>query len=151
AEAASGALDERRALVEADNANDQFAVIFHASRLILAQPQNPEWYKYRGFAHAELVQWDEARAVFGQAVHLSPDNVWCWYRHAIAYLGAGDQAGYHAVCSQMIQRFANDPEASQGCLYACAPDRLADTYVEQLVAMGKAAVAKSKAVDGIVL
>src|SRR5262249_1054255 len=59
-------------------------------------------------------------------------------------------AGYHEVCTRMIQRFANTPKATQDCLYACAPDRLADTYVEQLVAMGKAAVAVSPR-NGVVL
>jgi tetratricopeptide (TPR) repeat protein len=139
------AADARWALQEAVDAKDQSAVIFHAGRGILAQPQNPEWFVHRGSAHAELGQWDEARADFGQAAHLSPDKYWFWYCHAIAYLGAGDTAGYHAVCTRMIQRFANTPQATHDCLYACAPDRLADTYVEQLVAMGKAAVAESKA------
>jgi tetratricopeptide (TPR) repeat protein len=141
-------LSRRRALEEAVNAKDQSAVIFHAGRLILSQPHNPEWYSYRGSAHAELGQWDGARADFGQAAHLSPENVWFWYCHAIAYLGAGDAAGYHAVCTRMIQRFAHSPQATQSCLYACAPDRLAGANAEQLVAMGKAAVAESKAKVG---
>jgi WD40 repeat protein/tRNA A-37 threonylcarbamoyl transferase component Bud32 len=130
---------------EAVNAKAQSALFFHAGRGILAQPQEPQWYNYRGWAHAELGQWDEARADFGQAAHLSPDDVGFWYCHAVAYLGADDPAGYHAICTRMIQRFANTPQATEGCLYACAPDRLADTNVEQLVAMGKAAVAESKA------
>jgi WD40 repeat protein len=131
---------------EADNAKAQSVVIFHAGRGILAQPHNPAWYSSRGWAQAELGQWNEARADLGQAAHLSPEESRFWYHHAIAYLGAGDVAGYHAICTRMIQRFAHTPQATLDCLYACAPDRLADTTVEQLVAMGKAAVAESKVV-----
>jgi tetratricopeptide (TPR) repeat protein len=64
----------RRAQAEAVNAKAQSEVIFHAGRGILAQPQNSMWYRHRGWARAELGQWDEARADFAKAAQLSPDE-----------------------------------------------------------------------------
>jgi WD40 repeat protein/serine/threonine protein kinase len=108
-------------------------------RLRAAQRQvGPEWYDARGWSHAQLGHWGEARVDYAKAKQLSPDDSQLWYRHAIACLGAGDYAAYHDVCVQMLQRFADKPSVARLCIYACAPDSKAGDNSEQLLAIGQA-------------
>jgi WD40 repeat protein/serine/threonine protein kinase len=124
----------------AENNRAWFAEIFHASRGLAAQPQDAKWYNCRGWAYGYLGKWDELRADSAQAIHLSPEDSQLWYRHAIACLGAGDQAAYHDACARMLKHFVDKPAAALDCLYACAPDAKAAGNPEQLVAIGQAAL-----------
>src|SRR5262249_360553 len=123
-----------------DNNKEQFAEIFHAHQGIAAQPNEVEWYNYRGWAHGELGQWDQCRADHARAMELSPDQSKFWHRYAIAYLGAGDLAGYHTACARMLRHFAEKPWEATACLYACLPDPNPGEHAEQLVSMAEATV-----------
>jgi tetratricopeptide (TPR) repeat protein len=123
-----------------------FAVIFHTTPGIAAQPQEFKWYHYRGWSYAELRQWEYARADYAQAVQLRPGLGWLWHQHAIACLGSGDTAAYHSICVQMLEHFDRNPGADLNCLYACAPDPKAGNNPARLVALCRTAVEARKAI-----
>jgi WD40 repeat protein/serine/threonine protein kinase len=126
--------------VRADRDKAPFAVIFHTDRGIAAGARELKWYVYRAWGHAELGHWGAARADYAWMVKQSPDACWIWYRYAIAHLGAGDAAGYHATCARMLHQFKGNPGVGLQCLYACLPDPKAAGDPVQLVALGEAAV-----------
>ncbi|HLJ92290.1 MAG TPA: protein kinase, partial [Gemmataceae bacterium] len=130
---------------QADNDKAPFVGIFHATQSIRLRPEDDESYHYRGWWHAELGHWSEARADYVKTMERHPEDSWLWYRHAITFLGAGELAGYHGACVEMLRRFADKPEAALDCLYACTPDPQATAYADQLLKLGRAAVATQKA------
>ena len=98
------------------------------SQVLERNPNDPDTWTNRGRAYAELGQWDKAAADFGKAVTRGRDDVNGFRDHALACLGAGDMAGYKAVCTRMAKRFGKDRATAQIVCWTCglADGALAD-------------------------
>src|SRR5262249_2247232 len=93
-------------------------------------PKDPGILCNRGFALAELGQWEKSAADFEHATALKPDLPYAWYCLAMSQLRHGDRAGYRKVCSRMLKRFDQSAkaEAAFWTAWACvlAPDAVGD-------------------------
>jgi WD40 repeat protein len=99
-----------------------FAVVFHLSRLLDADPTNALDWGRRGYFHAVLGRWDQAAADHARAVELGADQAWVWHRHALVRLRSGDAASYRRVCAGMLERFGptKDPGTANTVAWTCA-------------------------------
>jgi len=101
------------------------------------RPDHSSAWITRGDIYARLSLWDLAAADFQQAFELQqPASVNSLYLHALLRLYMRDEAGYRAICEQMVKRFDNpgNPRAwekediARACLLAeepiLAPERL---------------------------
>jgi WD40 repeat protein/serine/threonine protein kinase len=95
----------------------------------------------RGVQYAWLGQYPSAAADFARATHLQPDDVRFWYCRAAAQLGARDVAGYHAVRTEIVKRFArsSDAGAVSHVLYISVALPITDRESGELVHMGEVA------------
>jgi WD40 repeat protein len=95
---------------QAERAGQWFAVVFHADRAERAGRRDPSLYWSRGRAHAERGAWDQARADFGRAIALAPEDVAGWQCLALANLGAGRTDAYRETCSRLLDILQPMPE-----------------------------------------
>jgi tetratricopeptide (TPR) repeat protein len=99
---------------------------------------------YDGFcAKAERDQHWFAMAYHSRQLReVLPANALYWYREAIAHLAQGDVAGYHRLCSDMLQHFEASPSvaAANYVGYACVIDPDAGGHPETLVSVATRAV-----------
>jgi WD40 repeat protein/tetratricopeptide (TPR) repeat protein len=119
---------------QAEQADQWFAALFHADRAERAGRREQALYLTRGRAHAERGAWDRARADFGRATALAPEDREGWRRLALADLGAGRTDAYRATCARVLGFLQPAPEAalasylltpSPGNAWAAAPLRRA--------------------------
>jgi WD40 repeat protein len=54
-------------------------------------------------------QWQTAAILYSSAREREPLPPWCWQRHAMALVKAGDQAGYRRSCTGLVRAAANGP------------------------------------------
>jgi WD40 repeat protein/tetratricopeptide (TPR) repeat protein/tRNA A-37 threonylcarbamoyl transferase component Bud32 len=97
-----------------------WAAAFHLDRLPAADLDRADWRLARGWARAELGQWEPAVADFAWGAEHQPRDVAAWYQKAVAQLGAGRPDAYRATCAEMLRRFRTDGGAARA-LYACVP------------------------------
>jgi WD40 repeat protein len=60
----------------------------------------------RGQAHAAAGRWKAAARAFLQAIDAGADDPEIWHEAAVAFLLAGDQAGYEKVCASALRQAA---------------------------------------------
>jgi WD40 repeat protein len=95
---------------QAEQAGQWFAVLFHADRAERAGRRDHPLFLTRGRAHAERGAWDKARADFGRATALAPEDIEGWRRMALAHLGAGRTDAYRQACGRLLDFFQPTPE-----------------------------------------
>jgi dipeptidyl aminopeptidase/acylaminoacyl peptidase len=94
----------------AEWAGQWFAVVFHADRAERAGRRDHPLYRSRGRANAERGAWDKARADFGRAAALAPEDIAGWQRLALADLGAGRTDAYRETCGRLLGFLQPTPE-----------------------------------------
>jgi len=69
-------------------------VLFHLSKLIELEPENPEHYYNRGVAQGHLENYELAISNYTKAIKLNPNNFEAWGNRGVAYdaLGQRDKA-----------------------------------------------------------
>jgi tetratricopeptide (TPR) repeat protein len=91
----------------------------------------------RGWAYADRGQWDKASADFVQATQGNDPDEAAWYSRAMLCLRDGNQAGYRAVCSGMLQRFG------ERATWTCTLTLNSGADRDQIVKLAEKALAKS--------
>jgi WD40 repeat protein/Flp pilus assembly protein TadD len=126
---------------ECEKARHWIAVVFHLSRLIDAEPRQALLFSRRGYARAQLSQFDAAAADFAQAVALGDNRTGVWHAHALLRLTAGDERGYREACTKMLERCSRT-EDPNGMAWVCTllPDALPD--MTPVVKLAEEALAK---------
>jgi WD40 repeat protein/Flp pilus assembly protein TadD len=113
-----------------EHAGAWFGVVFHASRLLEAQPGQWRVHDLRGRAYAQLREWDRAAADLAAAVKLGADDRRTWTHFARVSLQRGDRQAYRRVCAQALERFGatRDPAMANTIAWICqlAPDAVTD-------------------------
>jgi tetratricopeptide (TPR) repeat protein len=107
-----------------------------------------EWIvRYRrGFAYAELGQWDKAAADFAKVpwLELRELDPPAWQLHALALLASGDTHAYRSACARLLERFGQteDPNTANHVAWTCVlgPGRVAD--IDPCIPLMKKAVAR---------
>jgi WD40 repeat protein/tetratricopeptide (TPR) repeat protein len=101
-----------------------------ATQAIKLNPGDWEAWQRRGLASGELKRWDQSVADLAQAYALSQEPE---RRHALVALlplAAGDRDGYRRVCSELLAKAGDSPDAATALwvAWACvlAPDAVAD-------------------------
>ena len=81
------------------------------ARVVELRPDEPDGWSTRGNFRARASDWKQAAADFDRAIALKPDKQVYWYRQAPLLIQAGDEAGYHRLCRQILERFgtSRDP------------------------------------------
>jgi WD40 repeat protein/tRNA A-37 threonylcarbamoyl transferase component Bud32/tetratricopeptide (TPR) repeat protein len=95
---------------QAEQAGQWFAAVFHADRAERAGRRDHPLFLTRGRAHAERGAWDKARADFGRAAALAPEDVEGWRRLALANLAAGRMGAYRETCGRLLAFLQPSPE-----------------------------------------
>jgi tetratricopeptide (TPR) repeat protein len=95
---------------QAERTGQWFAVLFHADWAERAGRRDAPLLLTRGRAHAERGAWDKARADFGQAAALSPEDVEGWRRLALANLKARRTDAYRETCGRLLDFLQPTPE-----------------------------------------
>jgi WD40 repeat protein/serine/threonine protein kinase/tetratricopeptide (TPR) repeat protein len=115
------------------------------SEAILLQPENGEFRMWRGWAYADLGQWDKASADFVKAQECEQPHYQAWYSRAMLCLREGNQSGYRKICADMLQRFgkAKDRGAASMALWTCLLTPNAGADPAQLVRLAEKALAES--------
>jgi tetratricopeptide (TPR) repeat protein len=120
-------------LREADEcvaARQWFAARWHLGCLLAVDPQDAAVYGRRARMSAEAGRWADAAADFKRAIELRPKGSMEFGQEGVlAYLAAGDAAGYRALCTLLVQRVGpKDDVAAEQVAGLCrlAPRALAD-------------------------
>jgi tetratricopeptide (TPR) repeat protein len=73
-------------------------------------------------AHAREDAWREAIAASAERIELDPEDPLTWLKAAPLYVRAGDEQGYHAFSTRLLQRFASTttPDVADKSAKACA-------------------------------
>jgi WD40 repeat protein/serine/threonine protein kinase len=95
-----------------------FAVAFHMSRLLDAEPGNWRWLTRRAQAEAELGEWPRVLEDSTAAIAQGAGDPHCWYLQALALLQKGDTAAYRRCCTDMLERFARTESAAEANIVA---------------------------------
>jgi serine/threonine protein kinase len=72
--------------------------------------------------YADTANWEKAAADLRDAIQMSPDDHWEWYRLTPLLVKIGDYTGYQRHCQAMLERFGNSTNAvvqrrtSKACL-----------------------------------
>jgi tetratricopeptide (TPR) repeat protein len=72
---------------------------------IRLQPENGRHWVLRGWAYADMGQWDKAFADFLKAAECKEPHPAGWYSRALLYLRDGNLDGYRRMCSEELERF----------------------------------------------
>jgi serine/threonine protein kinase/tetratricopeptide (TPR) repeat protein len=123
--------------------------------LVLDTERDAAWAKVgrsaafaeRAAAQATQGNYQKAAADYAHAVQDRPDEIFLWYFHAMAKLGAGDLDGYRRVCAGMRQRFGETkaPGPAARVVYACVVVSDAADDTAELVRLGKRSVGYPRA------
>jgi WD40 repeat protein/serine/threonine protein kinase len=88
-------------------ARQWFAARWHLDHLLALEPQDPALYGRRGELAAAQGRWAAAAADFSRAIQLQPKwSTELWQEGVLAYLAAGDAAGYRRLCALLLDRAA---------------------------------------------
>src|SRR5262249_37313506 len=90
---------------------DDFAAVFHLTRLAALRPADAEPRRRRGALHAEAGRWREAAADLARAAELDPGGA-DLVALAHTQLGAGDDEGYRRA----VRRGAGRADAAEAAL-----------------------------------
>jgi tetratricopeptide (TPR) repeat protein len=93
----------------------------------------------RGWACAELGQWDKASADFAEATQFKEPDEQAWYSRAMLHLRDGNLDGYRGMCSDMLERFG------AGAAWTCtlSPESRTDPDPDRIVSLAEDLLAKS--------
>jgi WD40 repeat protein/serine/threonine protein kinase len=123
---------------------DWFAAIYHISKVIQADPENPALYIRRGGFHVRYYETGRGSLAnaandFAEALHMNPENQNVWYWHALVTLASGDGKGYQTICRDMFDRFGNtnDAQVANDLAWTCSigagaisdPSRIVDLAI----------------------
>jgi WD40 repeat protein/Flp pilus assembly protein TadD len=135
-----------RQAIEAANARQWFAAVFHLDRLLRNDPENPEAHRRRGDARAEQGQWLPAAADFAAASERQRDNARHRRQHAWTLLAAGDPQGYRRTCAWMLKDLGDKPTASTVTAIALTSTLTADSGIDprRLVELAEQAVSSDR-------
>ena len=121
---------------EYDRASDFVA------HLIQQDPDNDEARTFQLRLNVVARRWGKAAADFRELAEQNPEDASAWLRTAPLYVQAGDFAGYHRFCREMLSRFSSTDQAleaekvAKACLFM-APEA---STLEGAVAMADKAV-----------
>jgi tetratricopeptide (TPR) repeat protein len=119
-----------REATESEMAGQWFAVVFHLSRLIDAQPEAGNLRLRRAYAYAELGREDMAARDFDQSLESVPTEAEPWHAFARQRLDRHDVEGYRKICGYLLRHFSKtqNPATANSVAWTCvlAPDAVAD-------------------------
>jgi serine/threonine-protein kinase len=108
------------------------------SDAIQLEQENGWLWMYRGWAYADLEQWDKASADFVKAQECKPPFDMVWYSRAMVCLHDRDLAGYRQICADLLQRFAKAQNAGGGqTTWTCLLSPSAGVDAAQLVSLAE--------------
>jgi WD40 repeat protein len=102
-------------------------------------------YNRRGWAYAELGEWDKAVADFDRAISLPNSHPFVFSNRADVYLRQGDTEGYLRICRLARQMFESSADAGtiNTLLWICAVHPSAAEIARELLPLAKATMARS--------
>jgi WD40 repeat protein len=141
----------RREVIDAEIAGQWFAAAWHLNPLIAAAPADPELWKERGRAHANLEQWEKASLDFAKASQLAKRDLQAWTDYTLLRLHLGDEKGYRQACALLLKRWgaANDPQTLNTVVWICTLGPSALTDLKPVLRLAEKAVEKAPNNSGI--
>jgi Flp pilus assembly protein TadD len=88
-----------------------FGAVFHLNHLIKFQPDHSHHYAARGYAYAQLGQWQKARPDYAEVAVREPNNTYAAYEHAGILLMCDHTEEYRRFCGPLFQRFGQTTHA----------------------------------------
>ena len=96
---------------ESEREGQWFAAACHLDRLIASKPTDGSLYVRRGWAHANLRQWNKAVDDYSKAITLGADGWETWFRRGEAYRMLSQWNNAVADYTKAITLKADDPES----------------------------------------
>jgi tetratricopeptide (TPR) repeat protein len=75
------------------------------SEAIRLRPEHGWFWVLRGWAYADMGQWEKASADWVKATECSEPDEEAWYSLALLHLRDGDFEAYREACSEMLRRY----------------------------------------------
>jgi serine/threonine protein kinase/WD40 repeat protein/tetratricopeptide (TPR) repeat protein len=103
---------------------------------IKLQPELGSFWVQRGWAYADMGQWEKATADFAKARECKEPDQEAWYSQAMLHLRDRDLDGYRKICSDMLQRFGT------GAVWTCTLTPNSGADPAWIVSLAEKALAK---------
>jgi WD40 repeat protein len=102
-------------------AGQWFGVVFHLTGLIEREPGQGRVHRRRGYALAELGQWEKATADYAKAIDLEGNQWEAWHGQAWLCLQRGDMTGYRRTCAGLLERLGStdNPDTAHWVARTC--------------------------------